>query len=102
MTAVRPILGLTVLALLSPQTLLAGWETLVANYMPRLNGQPWPRVPVIAYVETKSNIWVHPSAPHRFPVDSHLFVARKNFGWPLSQLLGPPLLQMGLGESGIR
>ena len=36
--------------------------------MPHLNGQPWPRVPVIAYVETKSNIWVHPSAPRRFPV----------------------------------
>src|SRR4051812_47232871 len=36
--------------------------------MPYLNGKPWPRVPVIAYVETKSNVWVHPSDPKHFPV----------------------------------
>ena len=42
-------------------------ETLVTNYMPFLNGKPWPCVPLIAYVETASNTWVHPSDPKHFP-----------------------------------
>jgi hypothetical protein len=36
-------------------------------YAPFLNGKPWPRFPVVAYVETESNVWVHPLAPKRFP-----------------------------------
>jgi hypothetical protein len=44
-----------------------GWETLVSNYTPYHDGRPWPRVPVIAYVESTSNLWVHPSAPKKFP-----------------------------------
>lgn len=42
-------------------------ETLVLDYTPYLNGKPWPRWPVIAYVETASNIWVHPTDPKKFP-----------------------------------
>ncbi|HSY43576.1 MAG TPA: hypothetical protein VK811_06660 [Candidatus Acidoferrum sp.] len=42
-------------------------ETLVSSYAPYLNGKPWPRWPVIAYVETTSNIWVHPTDPKHFP-----------------------------------
>jgi hypothetical protein len=42
-------------------------ETLVANYSPFLNGKPWPRFPVVAFVETASNIWVHPLTPKWFP-----------------------------------
>jgi hypothetical protein len=42
-------------------------ETLVADYIPFLNAKPWPRFLVVAYVETVSNIWVHPVTPTRFP-----------------------------------
>src|SRR5262245_32281220 len=65
--SVRPLLYMFALALFNPACSFAEWPTLVSDYMPRLNGQPWPRVPVIAYVETKSNVWVHPSDPKHFP-----------------------------------
>ncbi|HXB61110.1 MAG TPA: hypothetical protein VNU95_16175 [Candidatus Acidoferrales bacterium] len=42
-------------------------ETIVADYTPYLNGKPWPQVPVIAYVEKASNLWVHPTDPSHFP-----------------------------------
>jgi hypothetical protein len=42
-------------------------ETLIVDYMPFLDGHPWPCVPLVAYVETKSNIWIHPSDPKHFP-----------------------------------
>ncbi|HVU27097.1 MAG TPA: hypothetical protein VHG71_05100 [Verrucomicrobiae bacterium] len=42
-------------------------ETLVADYMPFLNGQPWSQIPVVTYVESASNIWIHPSFPKKFP-----------------------------------
>src|SRR6185437_3322648 len=42
-------------------------ETLVANYMPSLNGKIWPQWSVIAYVENGSNLWIHPSDPKHFP-----------------------------------
>jgi len=42
-------------------------EWIAADYTPFLNGKPWPRFPVVAYVEGASNIWVHPQAPQRFP-----------------------------------
>jgi len=42
-------------------------DTLVVDYVPFLDGQPWPRVPVTIFVETGSNIWVHPSDPKHFP-----------------------------------
>ncbi len=32
-----------------------GWD-----YGPLLNGRPWPRVPITAYIESESNLWVHP------------------------------------------
>ena len=58
-------------------SLLAGWagaacsgatnEWIVPNYSPFLNGKPWPRFPVVAYVERASNVWVHPSEPKQFP-----------------------------------
>jgi hypothetical protein len=63
----RLLLCVVALACLGPQTLLAKWETLVSDYMPHLNGKPWPRVPITAYIETKSNVWVHPTAPLRYP-----------------------------------
>lgn len=40
-------------------------ETIVENYTPFLNGQPWPRFPLTAYVNTQSNTWVHPLAPKK-------------------------------------
>jgi len=42
-------------------------DTLVVDYTPNLNGHPWPRVPVVTYVESTSNVWVHPTAPKTFP-----------------------------------
>ena len=42
-------------------------ETLVADYAPNLNSKPWPRFPIVTYVEKASNVWVHPAAPGRFP-----------------------------------
>jgi hypothetical protein len=42
-------------------------ETIVSDYIPYLNGHPWPQVPVIAYVEKASNLWVHPTDPAHFP-----------------------------------
>ncbi len=57
------------LLLVSVVTTLEGAtnETMAEDYTPYLNGHPWPRFPVTAYVETPSNIWVHPQAPKRFP-----------------------------------
>jgi len=42
-------------------------EWIAADYTPFLNGKPWPRFPIVGYVEGPSNVWVHPSAPKRFP-----------------------------------
>jgi hypothetical protein len=42
-------------------------ETLVADYMPYLNAKPWPRFPIVRYVATSSNIWIHPVTPKKFP-----------------------------------
>jgi hypothetical protein len=42
-------------------------ETITSDYTPLLNGKPWPRFPIVAYVEAASNIWVHPQAPKQFP-----------------------------------
>jgi hypothetical protein len=42
-------------------------EVSLADYKPYLHGRPWPRWPMIAYVETGSNIWVHPTDPTHFP-----------------------------------
>lgn len=42
-------------------------QPLTAAYAPVLNGKPWPRFPVVTFVETASNIWVHPSTPKAFP-----------------------------------
>jgi len=48
-------------------------EWIAASYSPFLNGKPWPRFPVVAYVESASNIWVHPLAPKQCPTvtESH-------------------------------
>jgi hypothetical protein len=43
-------------------------EAVAENYKPFLDGHPWPRFPVVAYVETSSNVWVHPSSPKGFPM----------------------------------
>src|SRR3989442_6917822 len=40
----------------------------MSHYAPLSNGRPWPRFPVVAYVEAKTNTWVHPSTAKRFPV----------------------------------
>jgi hypothetical protein len=58
----------TIVLLFSLQQVFADTnETLVSNYAPYLSGQPWPRWPVVAYVETESNLWIHPTDPKHFP-----------------------------------
>lgn len=42
-------------------------EWITADYTPFLNGKPWPRFPAVGFVETASNIWVHPLAPKQYP-----------------------------------
>jgi hypothetical protein len=37
------------------------------GYAPFLNGHEWPPVPLVSYVEIKSNVWVHPRNPKAFP-----------------------------------
>ena len=39
----------------------------VADYAPYLNGQPWPKLPVVTYNESKSNIWAHPTSGQSSP-----------------------------------
>lgn len=40
-------------------------ETL--SYLPYLNGRPWPQIPTTKYIETTSNLWVHPTSPKKYP-----------------------------------
>jgi hypothetical protein len=56
-----------VLMFIGLQAFASSNDTLVADYMPLRNGQPWPRFPVVTYVEKASNVWVHPGSPDRFP-----------------------------------
>jgi hypothetical protein len=54
-------------------------QWIAADYSPFLNGKPWPRFPVVAYVETASNIWVHPSAPKAYPTVTEIHEADSDF-----------------------
>jgi len=54
-------------------------EWIAADYSPFLNGKPWPRFPVVAYVEKASNIWVHPLAPKRFPTVTEIHEPDSDF-----------------------
>jgi hypothetical protein len=71
---------LIVLLLLPSNQILADTnETLVFDYAPYLNGKPWPRWPVVAYIETASNLWVHPTDPNHFPTIQDTFDAEADF-----------------------
>jgi len=54
-------------------------ETLVAGYMPYLQGKPWPRVTVTAYIENASNTWVHPTASKKSPTLQETFETNSDF-----------------------
>lgn len=54
-------------------------EWITEAYVPFLNGKPWPRFPVVAYVEGASNIWVHPSAPKAYPTVTETHEADSDF-----------------------
>jgi hypothetical protein len=41
--------------------------TFLSNYSPFSNGRPWPKFSVTSYIESRSNIWVHPVSPTNFP-----------------------------------
>jgi hypothetical protein len=60
-------------------------ESITADYAPFLNGKPWPRFPVVAYVETASNIWVHPLAPKRFATVTEIHEPDSDFTTVLIQ-----------------
>jgi len=66
-------------ALVSARIFAATNETLVADYMPSLNGHSWPQMPVITYVESVSNIWVHPSSPKKFPMIQEIHEENSDF-----------------------
>jgi hypothetical protein len=70
---------LLLLVVLNAELRAATNETIVADYTPFLNGRPWPRVPVVAYVESTSNIWVHPVAPKHFPTVQEVHDADSDF-----------------------
>ena len=54
-------------------------EWIAADYSPFLNGKPWPRFPVIAYVEAPSNVWFHPLAPKQYPTVTETHDADADF-----------------------
>ena len=56
-----------ILMLIGSRARASSNETIVADYTPLHNGQPWPRFAVVSYVERTSNVWVHPTFPDRFP-----------------------------------
>lgn len=67
------------LVVLNSQIFAGTNDTLVSNYMPFLNGEAWPRAPITAYIESASNIWVHPSAPKKFPTIREVHEADSDF-----------------------
>lgn len=54
-------------------------DTATLDYAPYLNGKPWPQIQVIAYVETTSNLWVHPTDPKHFPSMQETFDPDSDF-----------------------
>jgi hypothetical protein len=81
------------------------------SYLPYLNGRPWPQIPTIKYVETTSNIWVHPTSPKGFPTvqeiadrdaDFATVVIRRPDGTQYksynARLLGPYLSAVYIGD----
>ena len=61
------LICVVILALVELSAFATSNDTLVVDYTPYLNGHSWPRVPVVTYVESTSNLWVHPTAPNKFP-----------------------------------
>ena len=60
-------------------------EWIAADYSPFLNGKPWPRFPVVAYIEGASNVWVHPSAPKAYPTVTEIHEPDSDFTTVLIQ-----------------
>ena len=54
-------------------------EWITADYSPFLNGKPWPRFPIVAYVEGASNVWFHPSAPKAYPTVTEIHEADADY-----------------------
>jgi hypothetical protein len=61
------VICVVILALVELSAFATSNDTLVADYTPHLNGHSWPRVPVVTYVESASNLWVHSTTPNKFP-----------------------------------
>ena len=59
--------GTVALVFLATSILAQTNDSEIRTYLPYLNGRPWPQVPTTKYVETVSNIWVHPTAPKKYP-----------------------------------
>ena len=62
----RAIINAFLLFIVDVTTVISA-ETNDWGYSPFLNGHEWPRVPLVTYVETQSNIWVHPTNPKAYP-----------------------------------
>ena len=39
----------------------------MADYLPYLDGKPWPEFKLIKYVKNEKGVWVHPSDPDKYP-----------------------------------
>ncbi len=61
------ILSIATFVFIVGVTRAASAETNDWGYAPYLNGHEWPRIPLVTYIETKSNVWVHPTNPKAFP-----------------------------------
>lgn len=81
------------------------------SYLPYLNGRPWPQIPTTKYVETTSNIWVHPTASKKYPTVQEIADPDADFATVIirrpdgtvyktynARLLGPYLSAVYMGD----
>ncbi len=59
----KQLLGIVILALACEGARAGSTNTSDWDFGPFLKGKPWPSVPTVAYVESRSNVWVHPTNP---------------------------------------
>jgi len=59
------ILSIIIVALLVPAG--ESFGDFMENYLPYLNGKPWPKFKVLKYIDNGQGVWVHPSDPKNFP-----------------------------------
>ena len=66
-TIMKRLLMITILVFCCANASAESFGDFIADYLPYLNGKPWPQFPITAYVKNKDDKWVHPSEPNNFP-----------------------------------